>query len=51
MNPEKINNKPVNKRANPGVLLLKSGTVINKWHYNAIPEAKEIEDQYLSLDK
>jgi len=38
-------------RANPGVLLLKSGTVINKWHYNAIPEAKEIEDQYLSLDK
>ncbi|UIR56428.1 DoxX family protein [Sphingobacterium sp. SRCM116780] len=38
-------------RANPGILLLKSGTVINKWHYNSFPEAKEIEDQYLSLDK
>jgi uncharacterized membrane protein YphA (DoxX/SURF4 family) len=38
-------------RANPGVLLLKSGTVIDKWHYNAIPDAKDIEDRYLSLDK
>lgn len=38
-------------RANPGVLLLKSGTVIDKWHYNAIPDAKQIEDQYISLDK
>ncbi|MNL01702.1 hypothetical protein D3C87_1221810 [compost metagenome] len=38
-------------RANPGILLLKSGTVVNKWHYNNIPDAKEIEDRYLSLDK
>ncbi|MGJ1323735.1 BT_3928 family protein [Sphingobacterium faecium] len=38
-------------RANPGILLLKSGTVVNKWHYNNMPDAKEIEDQYLSLDK
>ncbi|WP_410528508.1 BT_3928 family protein [Sphingobacterium sp. B16(2022)] len=38
-------------RANPGVLLLKSGTVIDKWHYNAIPDAKDIEERYLSLDK
>lgn len=38
-------------RANPGVLLLKSGTVVDKWHYNAIPDAKDIEDRYLSLDK
>lgn len=38
-------------RANPGVLLLKSGTVIDKWHYNAMPDAKQIEDQYISLDK
>ena len=38
-------------RANPGVLLLKSGTVVDKWHYNAIPDAKDIEERYLSLDK
>lgn len=38
-------------RANPGVLLLKSGTIIDKWHYNAIPDAKDIEERYLSLDK
>src|SRR5690606_35007280 len=25
-------------RANPGVLLLKNGVVVNKWHYNTLPD-------------
>lgn len=38
-------------RANPGVLLLKGGNVIGKWHYNNFPDAKSIEDEFLSKDK
>lgn len=29
-------------RANPGLVLLKQGTVIEKWHHNALPEISEI---------
>jgi len=35
-------------RANPGVLLLKNGVVINKWHYNAMPSFEELSDKYFS---
>jgi hypothetical protein len=38
-------------RANPGVLLLKGGNVVGKWHYNNFPDAKTIEDKFLSKDK
>ncbi|PUV21827.1 DoxX family protein [Sphingobacterium sp. DR205] len=38
-------------RANPGVLLLKGGDVMGKWHYNNFPDAKTIEDNFLSKDK
>jgi len=38
-------------RANPGVILLKGGNVMGKWHYNNFPDVKTIEDNFLSKDK
>lgn len=35
-------------RANPGVLLLKNGVVINKWHYNGLPSFEELSEKYFS---
>ncbi|RYG00822.1 MAG: DoxX family protein, partial [Chitinophagaceae bacterium] len=35
-------------RANPGVLLLKNGVVINKWHYHSLPSFDELSEQYFS---
>ena len=35
-------------RANPGVLLLKNGVVINKWHYTLMPSFEELSKQYFS---
>jgi len=35
-------------RANPGIVLLKKGTIIAKWHYNDIPTPKEFEKEYLT---
>lgn len=35
-------------RANPGVLLLKNGVVINKWHYHQLPSFDELSKQYFS---
>ena len=29
-------------RANPGLVLLKQGTVVAKWHHNALPDISEI---------
>ncbi|MFD0752029.1 BT_3928 family protein [Mucilaginibacter calamicampi] len=33
-------------RANPGVLLLKGGTIINKWHYHTVPAYDDLVKQY-----
>lgn len=33
-------------RANPGVLLLKDGTVINKWHYHRLPKYDDLVKEY-----
>ena len=30
-------------RANPGLILIRNGSVIDKWHYNDFPSPKEIE--------
>ena len=34
-------------RANPGVLLMKNGTVIGKWHYHNLPKYEELVDKYI----
>ncbi|NRF41567.1 BT_3928 family protein [Pedobacter foliorum] len=35
-------------RANPGILLLKNGVVINKWHYNNVPSFDELAEKYFA---
>ena len=35
-------------RANPGLILLKQGTILGKWHYNTLPEVNEVETKFLS---
>ncbi|MGK6353016.1 BT_3928 family protein [Parapedobacter sp. DT-150] len=35
-------------RANPGVLLMQNGTVIDKWHYNTLPTFDDLDSQYFS---
>jgi uncharacterized membrane protein YphA (DoxX/SURF4 family) len=34
-------------RSNPGLMLMKDGVVLAKWHYNDLPEYEEIKDEYM----
>lgn len=35
-------------RSNPGVLLLKNGVIVNKWHYNTLPSFDQLSEKYFS---
>ncbi|GAB4261347.1 MAG: DoxX family protein [Vicingaceae bacterium] len=34
-------------RSNPGILLLKQGTIVAKWHYNKLSDYKDVKNNYL----
>jgi uncharacterized membrane protein YphA (DoxX/SURF4 family) len=33
-------------RASPGIILLKNGTIVNKWHYHTVPQYDDLVKQY-----
>ena len=33
-------------RANPGIMLMRNGTVVDKWHYNTLPTFEALQSQY-----
>lgn len=35
-------------RSNPGLILLKNGVVVNKWHYRHFPTSQELQQNYFS---
>ncbi|MCX2453129.1 DoxX family protein [Pedobacter sp. PLR] len=35
-------------RANPGIILLKNGVIVDKWHYNTVPSFEVLSEKYFS---
>ncbi len=35
-------------RANPGLMLIKKGTVLDKWHNNDLPSTREVKEEFLN---
>ncbi|MFP4663981.1 MAG: BT_3928 family protein [Bacteroidales bacterium] len=35
-------------RSNPGIILLKNGTILNKWHINDVPVVDELDERLLA---
>ncbi len=35
-------------RANPGLMLLKNGVIVNKWHHNSLPSFNEFTEKYFA---
>lgn len=35
-------------RANPGIMLLKNGVVVNKWHYHTLPSFENLAENYFN---
>jgi len=33
-------------RSNPGLIIMKDGTILDKWHYNDIPSPEEVEAEF-----
>jgi hypothetical protein len=33
-------------RSNPGLMLLKKGTIQGKWHYNDFPQMEDLENLF-----
>ncbi|MGV3509357.1 MAG: BT_3928 family protein [Sphingobacteriaceae bacterium] len=38
-------------RANPGLILLRDGIVVNKWHFHNLPSYQELEEEYFRESK
>jgi len=35
-------------RANPGLMLIKEGTILDKWHNNDLPSTREVKEEFLN---